>query len=343
MRRGLIRWDADELPLAVLQERMQRLRRSMIDTDCDAIILYTNFIRCAAVAWVTGFSPYWADGILVVPREGEALFATTLSKRMGMWIQTVMPNAAVVTSPNPGQLAGKQLAEAGVRRIGIVELDDLPAALYADLVAALPGGEFVDSTGALAKARSPADRTERKLLGRADAIAQTALKAIDAGASMAGDVVAAVEKSARLDGAEEVYVALAADLDSSRSFLRISGERKLGRRFALRATVAYKGSWVRRTRTVSRDSHDLLAIRRADSWLTELLATIAPGDLNKMIAQQVSALSDVTLDNWFAEGPAGTRPLAVIDSGGAVPAVVLTVDAAVAGVPWSGAGLISQQ
>ena len=343
MRRGLIRWDADELPLAVLQERMQRLRRSMIDTDCDAIILYTNYIRCAAVAWVTGFSPYWADGILVVPREGEALFATTLSKRMGMWIQTVMPNATVVTSPNPGQLAGKQLAEAGVRHIGIVELDDLPAALYADLVAALPGGEFVDGTGALAKARSPADQVERKLLGRADAIAQTALKTIDGSASIAGDVVAAVEKSARMDGAEEVYIALATDLDSSRSFLRISGEKKLGRRFALRATVAYKGSWVRRTRTVSRDSHDLLAIRRADSWLTELLATIAPDDLNKTVAQQVSALSDGTLDNWFAEGPAGTRPLAVIDSVGAVSAVVLTVNAAVAGVPWSGAGLISQQ
>ena len=343
MRRGLIRWDADELPVAVLQERMQRLRRSMIDTDCDAIILYTNFIRCAAVAWATGFSPYWADGILVVPREGEALFATTLSKRMGMWIQTVMPNATVVTSPNPGQLAGKQLAEAGVRRIGIVELDDLPAVLYADLVATLPGVEFVDSTGALAKARSPADQVERKLLGRTDAIAQTALKTIDGSASIAGDVVAAVEKSARMDGAEEVYIALAADLDSSRSFLRISGERKLGRRYALRATVAYKGSWVRRTRTVSRDSHDLLAIRRADSWLTELLATIAPDDLHKTIAQQVSSLADGTLDNWFAEGPAGTRPLAVIDSGGAVPAVVLTVNAAVAGVPWSGAGLISQQ
>lgn len=343
MRRGLIRWDADELPVAVLQERMQRLRRSMIDTDCDAIILYTNFIRCAAVAWMTGFSPYWADGILVVPREGEALFATTLSKRMGMWIQTVMPNATVVTSPNPGQLAGKQVAEAGGRRIGIVELDDLPAVLYADLVATLPGVEFVDSTGALAKARSPADQVERKLLGRADAIAQTALKTIDAGASMAGDVVATVEKSARLDGAEEVYIALAADLDSSRSFLRTSGQKKLGRRFALRATVAYKGSWVRRTRTVSRDSHDLLAIRRADSWLTELLATIAPDDLHKTIAQQVSSLADGTLDNWFAEGPAGTRPLAVIDSGGAVPAVVLTVNAAVAGVPWSGAGLISQQ
>ena len=201
---------------------MQRLRRSMSNADCDAVILYTNFIRCAAVSWLTGFSPYWADGILLVPREGEPLFATTLSKRMGMWIQTVMPNASVVTSPNPGQLAGKQLAEAGVRRIGILELGDLPAALYADLAAALPEGEFVDASGAFAKARSPADQVERMLLERADAIAQRALKSLDDNASTAGQAVAAVEKSARLDGAEEVYVALAADLDSARSFLRVS-------------------------------------------------------------------------------------------------------------------------
>ena len=110
MRRGLINWDPHELPLAVLESRTQRLRAAMAAAGCDAIVLYTNFIRCAAVAWMTGFSPYWADGILIVPRDGELLFATTLSKRMGSWIQTVMPNATVVTSPNAGQLAGKRLS-----------------------------------------------------------------------------------------------------------------------------------------------------------------------------------------------------------------------------------------
>lgn len=368
MRRGLIRWDADELPLPVLQERMQRLRRGMNDTDCDAIILYTNFIRCAAVAWLTGFSPYWADGILVIPREGDALFATTLSRRMGLWIQTVMPNATVATSLNAGQLAGKKLAETGARRIGILELDDLPGALYADLVATLPGGEFTDASDAFAAARSPADRVEQKLLGRADKIARAALKAIDASASTAGAVVAAVEKSARLDGAEEVYVALAADLDNSRSFLRISGEKPLGRRFAVRATVAYKGSWVRRIKTASRDSDDLPAIRRADSWFAEVTADPSPASaaaapppenlLREFIVsgRRISSAAALTASNpargrqngigiynWFVEGPVGTRPLAQIESAEAAGAVVLTVNATVAGVPWCGAGVIAAQ
>ena len=346
MRRGLIRWDADELPLSVLQERMQRLRRSIADADCDAVILYTNFIRCAAVAWLTGFSPYWADGILVVPRKGEALFATTLSKRMGMWIQTVMPNATVVTSPNPGQLAGKQLAEAGAGRVGILELGDLPGALYADLASALPHCKFVDASETFAKARSPADQVEHKLLERADAIAQTALGSLDVYASTAGEAVAGVEKSARLDGAEEVYVAVAADLDNTRSFLRLSGEKPLGRRFAVRATVAYKGSWVRRIRTASRDSYDQLAIWCADAWFSELIATIMPTDLKNSVAQQIAALRGATVDQWFAEGAIGTRPLAVIESRqttdqGDAPAAVLTIHATVAGMPWCGAGRIA--
>ena len=349
MRRGLIRWDADELPLPMLQERMQRLRRSMRNADYDAVILYTNFVRCAAVAWLTGFSPYWADGILVIPREGEALFATTLSRRMGMWIQTVMPNATVATSPNAGQLAGKKLAETGARRIGILELDDLPGALYADLVATLPEGEFTDASEAFAAARSPVDQVERRLLKRADEIARAALNTIDNHASTAGEVVAAIEKSARLDGAEEVYVALAADLDRSRSFLRVSGEKPLGRRVAARATVAYKGSWIRRIRTVSRDSDDLPAIRRADSWFAEVTADPSPASaaaapppensLREFIGLPARGRQNgIDVDDWFAEGPVGTRPLVVSDSG-----IVPTVNATIGGVPWCGAGPIVAQ
>ena len=290
MRRGLIRWDADELPLEVLQERMQRLRKSMSSADCDAVILYTNFIRCAAVAWLTGFSPYWADGILVVPREGEALFATTLSKRMGMWIQTVMPNASVVTSPSPGatrrqKTCGSRRAANWNSRIGrsagrdFTPISRLPCrrANLSMLRAYLRkrGHRQIRSSASCLNAQM---RSHRRRSGRSMRMPSTA-----------GEAVAAVEKSARLDGAEEVYVAVAADLDNSRSFLRVSGEKPLGRRFAVRATIAYKGSWVRRIRTASRDSHDQLAIRRADAWFAELIATITPTDLKKSVAQHIAA------------------------------------------------------
>jgi Xaa-Pro aminopeptidase len=116
MRRGLMQWDPEEIPLEALMQRVRRLQAAMAAGGLDAILLYTNFIRSAAVSYMTAFSPYWADGVLMVPRTGEPLFATTLSKRVGSWIQTVKPVGDVVTSPTPGTVLGKGMAEAGARR-----------------------------------------------------------------------------------------------------------------------------------------------------------------------------------------------------------------------------------
>ena len=343
MRRGLINWDARELPLAVLEARTRRLRDAMAAENCDAIILYTNFIRCAAVAWMTGFSPYWADGILIVPREGELLFATTLSKRMGSWIQTVMPNATVVTSPNAGQLAGKRLAEAGARNIGILELGDLPGALYSDLAAALPGARIIDASKIFATARFPADETERNLLGHSDEIAVEALRTMDGvSAHTAGEAVAMVEKSARMNGAEEIYIAVASDLDLSKAFLRLSGKAPLGRRYAVRATVAYKGSWVRRIRTFSRDRQENLTLYEADSEFDRWLTDIPFASMDREISQRVTGMANAGLENWFAESVIGTRPLNVVQPNGAhdTSPIVLTMNLKIGGLPWCGAGLM---
>src|SRR4051812_6394154 len=172
MRRGLMAWDGEEIPLAVLRGRVRRLQKAMAQTGQDAIILYTNFIRSAAVSHLTAFSPYWADGVLLVPKEGEPVFATTLSKRVGNWIQSVKPVGDLVNSPAPGAVLGKRLAASGARRVGILELDAFPAGLYDDLAAALAGVEIVDASEIFAVARSETDGVERRLLQKADAIAE---------------------------------------------------------------------------------------------------------------------------------------------------------------------------
>jgi hypothetical protein len=90
------------------------------------------------------------------------------------------------------------------------------------------------------------------LTARASSIAATALSRIEP-RSGANEIVAAVEADARRNGAEEVYVAMAPDLAVDHRLLRVEGEPALGRRFSVRASVAYKGSWVRRVVTVDRD------------------------------------------------------------------------------------------
>jgi Creatinase/Prolidase N-terminal domain len=349
MRRGLMAWDADEIPVRVLTERAARLQAAMAAADQDAMILYTNFIRSAAVSHLSAFSPYWADGMLLVPRQGEIVFATTLSKRVGTWIQSVKPVGDLVNSPTPGKMLGERLAKAGgVRRVAILELDAFPAGLYAELSAALPGVEFVDGSDAFASVRVRADAVERRLLERADSIAQYALTAVRSEMMDVGLNVGGVEMQARLQGAEEVYVAVAPDLDIDRRFLRLSGNHPLGRRFAIRATVAYKGSWARRTKTYSQDSKDRLAIERADTWFQALAGRISPSrPFHDQIASAAAGLPSAKLIDWLAEAPVGTRPLGVLASPSIpnsalqhAPALICSMSMTIDGMPWCGARLI---
>jgi hypothetical protein len=344
MRRGLMAWDAEEIPLRALQERVRRLQAAMANAGQDAMILYTNFIRSAAVSYLTAFSPYWADGMLLVPRQGEPVFATTLSKRVGSWIQTVKPIGDLVTSPAPGTVLGKRLAEiADIRRVAILELDKFPGGLYDELSAALPGVEIVDGTDTFAKARSTLDAAERQMLAKTDVIAREALQNLDPRNCNLGEAVGAVEKTARQQGAEEVYVAIAPDLDADRRFLRLSGNRALGRRFAIRATVAYKGSWVRAAKTYSRDEKDQLAIARADARFKEMLSRI---DSRRPFPEQIAGFADFNPDEWVAEAVSGTTPLAVIAlSKGSQeiahhgPALIFSASGTIGALPWCGAGL----
>ena len=76
MRRGLMRRDENELPLDVLGERIARVQAAMTRDGLDALVFYTNIVRPSAVTWLTGFTPYWSDGLLLLRRNGTPVFAT---------------------------------------------------------------------------------------------------------------------------------------------------------------------------------------------------------------------------------------------------------------------------
>jgi hypothetical protein len=340
MRRGLMAWDEREVPVEALRARVRLLQSAMAAADQDAIVLYTNFIRSAAVSHLTAFSPYWGDGLLLVPREGEPVFATTLSKRVSGWIQSVKPVGDLVHSSTPGAIIAARLPHA--RRLAVLELDDFPAGLYGELATALPDVEIVDGSHTFAAARARVDAVERLLLVRAEDIARGALASLNVDtAADVGAAVGEVEKHARLHRAEEAYVAIAPDLDADRRFIRASGARPLGRRFAVRATVAYKGSWIRAAQTYARDEKDRQSIARADALFADFAATL---DARQPIQDQIALPSDTELVFWTAEAAVGTRPLATVGASSlsnspTVRALVLTLGLRIDGVPWCGAGL----
>jgi creatinase/prolidase-like protein len=339
MRRGLMGWNEDELPIAALEQRVGRLQSAMQQHGLDALLIYTNLVRPSAVSWLTGLTPYWSEGLLLVGRTGAPIFATALSKRVANWMRSVSPQGEIVNNPRPGTLLGQRIAADGsLRRVGILELDELPSGAYDDLAAAAPNIEFSDATAMFRAARRGVDAAERLLLACADTIAVAALDQIDAGsAEDAGSVAGLVEKHARLSGAEEAYIAVAPNLAADRRLVRASPMLSLGERFAVRASIAYKGHWVRRLRTFAKETTDRPAVARADELFAALVSSLAA---DRPLADQMAGMT-----GWMAESCIGTYPLQVIASSrsGGVHSVksgdflVLTIEREIAGRPWLGA------
>jgi hypothetical protein len=347
MRRGLMAWNADELPKDVLDQRIGRLQAAMQDDGLDGFVFYTNLVQPSAVTYLTGFTPYWSDGLLLVPRGGAPVFATALSKRVANWIASTNCVSEIVNTPKPGAAVGKRLAADNGRRVGVLELDRLPGGLYDEITGAAPAIELIDASARFAALRRGIDGAERKLIERADALAVAALAQVEiASAADAGAVAGLIEQHARLQGAEEAYIAVAPDLTADRRMIRVSGPLPLADRFALRASIAYKGSWVRRIRSFARDPAGQDATARADAWLARLASSIVAGKpIAPQIAAQIGQLPGAVLTSWMAESSIGSYPLQAVaasaapDKQGAVAGsfLVLTAELELDGMRWLGA------
>ena len=96
-----------------------RLQAAMRRDGFDALVLYSNLVRPSAVCWLTGFTPYWIESLLLVGREGAPLLATALSKRVSDWIRATSQLGEIINTPKPGTAIGQRLAAAGCKRVGV--------------------------------------------------------------------------------------------------------------------------------------------------------------------------------------------------------------------------------
>ena len=199
------------------------------------------------MSWLAGFVPYWSEALLVVPHDGPIYLVAALTFRVKTWIERVSRVGDVLHHPRIGLKAAQQIAAAQKNAaVGIADFDGLPAGVAADLREGGPDLTLSDATALFAKLRGKADPAEIALATKAATIAHRALQAAQGGPLNA--MIAAAEREARLLGAEEIYLAAAPDLARGARFMRIEGEAAAGKTFALRATVAYKGVWVRLVR-----------------------------------------------------------------------------------------------
>jgi len=294
MRRGLLSWDEAEVPADVLDARVEKLRAAMVVAGMDALLLYNNFPRPAAVSWLTHFIPYWSQGVLVLPATGAPEYFVSLSKRVAGWIDETSHMGDIVSTPRLGVDLAKRLA--GARRVGVLELNRLPGGIAHPLLAGLPGVDLVDATDMYRTVRHPADDTEIALSRKAAALARDCLDSAFENADFAetGPLTAAIEGPARLAGAEEVIVEFAPDLYENPVLRRLDGNFELGNRYALRLSLAYKGHWIRIGCTSGRE--------RVDELVTDNLDAILAGEI-------AGRIDDIELT---LEACTGSAPLAAV-------------------------------
>jgi hypothetical protein len=272
MRRGLIARSPVELPDAVFDARLDRVRAAMQTAQLDALVIYTNNTRPAGVSWLTGFVPYWSEAVLVVPRQGGPYLVAALSFRVKPWIERVSRVDDVLHTPRIGLKAAQQIAATRADAVvGIVDFDGLPAGIAEDLREGGPKLTLHDASALFVSLRGVADPAEIALASRAADIGLRALSA--AQVNTLNDMIADVESKARQLGAEEIYIAAVPDLDRDTRFRRIEGEMALGKTFALRATVAYKGTWVRLVRSMC----EAAMVREASARFAQAVASL-PSD-----------------------------------------------------------------
>src|SRR5580700_4094611 len=132
MRRGLIARSHVELPDAVFDARLERLRAAM--RGLDALVVYTNNTRPAAVSWLVGFIPYWSEAVLVLPRSGPPVLVVALTFRVKPWIERTSRVADVIHTPRIGAEAARLIAGSKADAcVGVVDFDHLSAGIADDL------------------------------------------------------------------------------------------------------------------------------------------------------------------------------------------------------------------
>ena len=304
MRRGLISWSRDEVPASVLESRVARLQDAMRAAGLGATLIYTSFARPSAVAWLSHFVPYWNEGLLVVLPTGAPTLLAAFSKRMHGWIRKVSHVGEVQSVSQLGRAAADFLRERSPEgsRIGALELDALPWPV-AEPLSNAHGRRLTDASALFASIRQPADDTEIRLAQRAADIAVKALSSIPPGTARASQVLAAMERSARLDGAEEVLPRLAPDLAAGTALRRLEGDLPLGGRYAVELSIAYKATWARVARCFSSNAPQswLHAQRWTSDWATRITVDSAgppPG----------------VITFWSLEACVGSEPFSVVAS-----------------------------
>ena len=130
MKRGLITWDKSEIPPAVFERRVDRVRRVLAERDLSALVVYSELWRSNQTRFFSNYMPYFNRALLMIPHDIPPTLLCGLSPRVYGWIRSV----TTIEDVRPAGNFAKPLFEiAGERkwsRIGALDFPQFPYDIF---------------------------------------------------------------------------------------------------------------------------------------------------------------------------------------------------------------------
>lgn len=313
MRRGMMEWQAEEVPAALLSQRIQAVAEHCRQQGLSAMFFYSNFTRPVDISTLTHFVPFWSQALLAVTADGQSAIAMATTGRTVQWIRSSSVVDHVLVSSQIGHAladwALQVIPQNTAQAIGVVHPSDIPALLLKQIQSRLPTYERVDESAWWAHAASSWDAPEL-VQAKVRSIARQAFTALEATyIEDAHTIVAVTDGFCRAQGAEEVSVYIAPSVNTSTKLHRIEGPVTLGDQVTVQISLAYKGHWIRQTRTYTLVDQRLIVHPLCSSAETALSPMTTVQEITCW-AQQIAQNTQSQLKHWRIEGPKNGMPLA---------------------------------
>ncbi|MDY6944708.1 MAG: hypothetical protein SXG53_03235 [Pseudomonadota bacterium] len=245
MKRGLVSWEKSELPPEELARRLAVAQAIARTENVDAVVVYSDVWRSNDARYLSNYMPYWNRAFIVVPPEERPILLCALSPRVYPWIKTVTVHETIIASPSPPATLFKLCTERGWQRVGVFDLDGLPADLHAEMTSGKV--ELVDIPRS--ELRPMPSAAEVSMHARAARMAREVLEQELATLREQNDhqLTGRLERVLRRAGAEDVVILVS---DGQGPPIPAQG-RAVGPHTSVVVAIEYNGHWAKVTRNLA--------------------------------------------------------------------------------------------
>ena len=262
MKRGLIQWDRAELPASAFESRLARVRGVLTERGLPALLVYSDVWRANQARFLTNFMPYWNRSLVLLPADGAPVLLCGLSPRAYPWIRSVTVFEEVRPAGKLIPAVTQLCAERGWRRLGVLDLLQLPLEVCGPL-----RQSDLELADVAAHEVIVADEPELAMRRRAAKLAREVLiEELPKGTGLSDFKFSGrLERALRLAGAEDLVI----QLSTGKTAPRPASGATLGNEYSVSLALEYCGHWVRVTRAQASNSALTLLGERFHSAMSD--------------------------------------------------------------------------